>query len=72
VTDSAFAVCPACRKAVPSAAALRPKMFPFCNERCRLVDLSKWLNGEHVLPSPIDPEDEEAIQEVLAARLGES
>jgi endogenous inhibitor of DNA gyrase (YacG/DUF329 family) len=47
-------------------------MFPFCNERCRLVDLSKWLNGEHVLPSPIDPEDEEAIQEVLAARLGES
>jgi len=56
---------------VPTEPTLRPKAFPFCNDRCRLVDLGRWLDGEYVLPAPIGPDDEEAIQEVLAARLGE-
>jgi len=64
-------LCPACRKAVPRSEELRPASFPFCNDRCRLVDLGKWLDGEYVLPEPIGPDDEEAIQRVLAARLGE-
>ena len=68
----AVSICPACGKAVVSEPKRRPKTFPCCNERCRLVDLGKWLGGEYVLPAPIGPDDEEAIQEVLAARLGES
>jgi len=36
-----------------------------------LVDLGRWLDGEYVLPEPISPDDDEAIQKVLAARLGE-
>jgi hypothetical protein len=24
-----------------------PADFPFCTDRCRLVDLGKWLDGEH-------------------------
>jgi len=69
---AAVSVCPACRKVVPTDPELRPETFPFCNDRCRWVDLSKWLNGEYVLPAPIGPDDEEAIQEVLAARLEEN
>ena len=26
---------------------------PFCSERCKLVDLSKWLGGEYVVSKPI-------------------
>ena len=28
----------------------RPKDFPFCSERCRLVDLHKWLSGRYAVP----------------------
>ena len=23
---------------------------PFCSERCKLLDLSRWLGGEYVIP----------------------
>jgi hypothetical protein len=51
--------CPTCRKIV-----LRDDPdFPFCGERCRLIDLGKWANGGYVISSPItDPEDIETLQ----------
>jgi uncharacterized protein len=24
---------------------------PFCSERCRLIDLGRWANGEYSLPA---------------------
>jgi len=39
--------CPACRKPVETEPDKRPADFPFCSERCRLLDLSKWLSGEY-------------------------
>jgi len=31
--------------------------FPFCSERCRLIDLGKWASGGYVISSPLnDPE----------------
>jgi endogenous inhibitor of DNA gyrase (YacG/DUF329 family) len=27
--------------------------FPFCSERCRLIDLGKWASGEYVISSPV-------------------
>lgn len=32
--------------------------FPFCSERCKLVDLGKWLDEEHRISTPIDKKDE--------------
>ncbi len=68
---ASVSICPACRKAVPTEQKLRPATFPFCNERCKLIDLGKWLTGEYVLPEPISHDDDAAIQEVLTARTGE-
>jgi hypothetical protein len=52
--------CPSCRKLV-----LREDPdFPFCGERCRLIDLGKWASGGYVISSPItDPEDIETLQQ---------
>ncbi len=33
---------------------------PFCSERCRRIDLGRWLNEEIGLPHVPDPEDDEA------------
>ncbi len=41
--------CPICRKRVNRKAA----DFPFCGERCRLIDLGKWASGGYVVLSPL-------------------
>ena len=43
--------CPTCKKDVPTEEDARPKDFPFCSERCRLLDLQKWLTGEYRIPA---------------------
>lgn len=35
--------------------------MPFCSERCRLIDLGRWLNEEQRLP--VEPEDEPEHEE---------
>ena len=49
--------CPICRKIV---LASDPE-FPFCGERCRLIDLGKWASGGYVISSPLnDPETDDS------------
>ena len=43
--------CPVCRKedtAEPSDGK-RSKYYPFCSDRCKLIDLGAWLDGEYSL-----------------------
>ena len=51
--------CPTCR-----AIVLRDEPdFPFCSERCRLIDLGKWASGAYVISSPLtDPEEIEHVE----------
>ncbi len=28
------------------------RAFPLCSDRCRLLDLGKWLGGEYRIPGP--------------------
>ena len=42
--------CPSCKKDV----APDGKSFPFCSERCRLVDLGSWLDGKYRIASQND------------------
>jgi len=47
--------------------------FPFCSERCRLIDLGKWASGAYVVSTPIaDPEDFEAIEQERRQRNGDA
>jgi uncharacterized protein len=41
--------CPICKKPVTGQDA----DFPFCGERCRLIDLGKWASGAYVISSPV-------------------
>jgi len=52
--------CPTCRTLV-----LRSnESFPFCSDRCRLIDLGKWASGGYIISTPItDPEQLENIPE---------
>ncbi len=52
--------CPTCRVLVTAEA----ENFPFCSDRCRLIDLGKWASGGYVISTKInDPEELESIAE---------
>jgi endogenous inhibitor of DNA gyrase (YacG/DUF329 family) len=42
--------CPICGK--PVAPRSENRSAPFCSDRCRLVDLAKWLGEEYRIPGP--------------------
>ena len=58
--------CPICERVVKS----HDQDFPFCSERCRIIDLGRWATGAYVISSPVtdaeeplrdrNPEDEES------------
>jgi endogenous inhibitor of DNA gyrase (YacG/DUF329 family) len=47
-------LCPICKKPIddqsPAGAAHPPRYFPFCSERCKLIDLGRWLGGRYQIP----------------------
>lgn len=50
--------CPTCEKPLSLDAKKLPT-FPFCSERCRTIDLGRWLNGEYRIPVSHVDEDED-------------
>ncbi len=51
--------CPICRQSVlPSS---QNPMFPFCSERCRAIDLGKWLGEEYRVPAGTADEQEDEV-----------
>lgn len=54
--------CPTCRK---KGEWFEDRFGPFCSERCKLVDLGKWFNAEHVISEPLSAdhlEDYESLE----------
>jgi uncharacterized protein len=49
--------CPICKKAVKS----EDSDFPFCSERCRLIDLGKWASDGYVVSSPLQDTSEDEL-----------
>jgi len=45
--------CPICKKEVKFG----DPEFPFCSERCRLLDLGNWASEKYVISTPARPED---------------
>lgn len=55
--------CPVCGRAAEQDRSNRWR--PFCSERCKLVDLGRWLAQDYVIPGPpaevpdeVEPDDE--------------
>lgn len=43
--------CPICKKEVATG---NPE-FPFCSERCRIIDLGNWASEKYVISTPAPP-----------------
>jgi endogenous inhibitor of DNA gyrase (YacG/DUF329 family) len=60
-------ICPICKKPTDSE---KDSEFPFCSERCRMLDLGAWSAEKYVVCDPIF--DEEEIPDVDRRALRES
>jgi len=52
--------CPTCRKMFVTVRAEDAPHRPFCCERCKMIDLGRWLDGTYSIQEPILPDDMEA------------
>jgi len=44
-------LCPTCKKPVNEPPRGEPMgAFPFCSDRCKLIDLGRWLDGKYQIP----------------------
>jgi endogenous inhibitor of DNA gyrase (YacG/DUF329 family) len=51
------AMCPICDRVLPA----EPPHRPFCSDRCRKIDLGRWLKGNYTVSRPIDQADLEEV-----------
>jgi len=49
--------CPTCKKLVEP----HEKPFPFCSERCRLIDLGNWLGGTYKIAGEAQPTNDSQL-----------
>jgi endogenous inhibitor of DNA gyrase (YacG/DUF329 family) len=52
--------CPNCEKG--AAPRGKNRWFPFCCERCRTLDLGKWLNEEYAISGAVTDKDPSTAQ----------
>ena len=45
--------CPICATPAPAT----NEFYPFCSDRCRTIDLGKWLKGDYIISRPIEQRD---------------
>jgi endogenous inhibitor of DNA gyrase (YacG/DUF329 family) len=57
-------ICPLCKRSMtlPTGESSKwPRFFPFCSERCKLIDLGAWFDADYRIPAKPDEESEEAV-----------
>ena len=47
--------CPICKKDVTTES----EFFPFCSERCKIIDLGNWASEKYVISTPVHPVEPE-------------
>ncbi len=56
--------CPICEKRMDGQGPKDWPAWPFCSERCKLIDLGRWLDGSYRIESPAREEDLDATDDV--------
>lgn len=60
--------CPQCAREVTWP---ETETYPFCSERCRLIDLGAWASGDYRIPGEPVPEEDDGAQWAQSEGEGE-
>lgn len=50
--------CPICNRSMEGASQAEWPKFPFCSERCKTIDLGRWLGEAYGIPRESEEESE--------------
>ncbi len=53
-----MSACPICKKDVAAPAPFRP----FCSDRCKKIDLGRWLNEDYRISRPLDEDERQVVE----------
>lgn len=42
--------CAICKREIDESDPQAEALLPFCSERCKLIDLGRWLSGKYQIP----------------------
>lgn len=48
--------CPICDRELPPEIDSNNRLFPFCSERCKQVDLYRWFSGQYAVTEQLTPD----------------
>ena len=54
--------CPICGRVMEGQSLAEWPQFPFCSERCKTIDLGRWLGETYRIPAE-EPEDARSSEE---------
>lgn len=55
--DELTTECPTCKKKVTYRPDEKESFFPFCSERCKLIDLGRWFKEQHRISRSLEQTD---------------
>jgi endogenous inhibitor of DNA gyrase (YacG/DUF329 family) len=61
--------CPTCDRSYEIARLDDLPWFPFCSERCRLIDLGRWIDEKHALPVAETSDGETGLESIEDEQL---
>jgi endogenous inhibitor of DNA gyrase (YacG/DUF329 family) len=54
--------CPVCGKRFETPSIDAWPGFPFCSDRCKLIDLGRWIDGDYAIPGGPAQEQKDEIE----------
>jgi len=58
-----MAICPICGS--ESKPRAKNPSFPFCNPRCKTIDLGKWMNEEYRVPVDDSSDEDDSGDKIV-------
>lgn len=65
------ASCPICKKKITFERLSDQPFFPFCSDRCKLVDLGRWIDGTYLISRELNEDEQVEFEEMIEERVRE-
>ncbi len=63
--------CQICKKQIKSEQLSDQPAFPFCSDRCKLIDLGRWIDGDYKISRELNDDELDQVEELIEEQIRE-
>ncbi|MCY2935256.1 MAG: DNA gyrase inhibitor YacG [Planctomycetota bacterium] len=63
--------CPICKKLFLFENLDNQPSFPFCSDRCKLIDLGRWIDGSYLITRELNEDELDQFEELIEEKARE-